>query len=253
VLSERLKASEALQKQTNEAVSKARSDLTTTLQLVKSQNRGGFTLDWFPPLTILESMAGPLLFGDSLAGEAVDVWSGRVARVREMLAKADAERHGADFESLLWRDALAFWALRSGDYPSAQTALDTNDPHWEPLLRPDDSWRLMRAGMHACADIQRLAAASKAGTLSSEQHDTAVRAADTLRRAIDTLDDDAHRRAMRILFQMNLRLACKDLLDLPKEAAELRRRLIQAEAVGAANTEVPALPAAPASPAPATR
>jgi hypothetical protein len=55
---------------------------------------------------------------------------------------------------------------------------------------------------------------------------------------------------MRILFQMNLRLACKDLLDLPKEAAELRRRLIQAENVGVTNTEVPIAPATSAPPAP---
>jgi len=248
VLSERLAASQAIRKQTDDAVARTRRDLTTTLEVVTSQNRGGLTLDWFPPLTILESMAGPLLFGETMAGDAVDIWSGRVVKVQEMLKRSKELGRDADFDALLWRDALAFWAIRGGDYASAQAALQENDPHWDRLLGPDDSWRVMRRGMHACATIQRLAASAKLVPLAPGSLQEASSAADTLRSAIDELDSNSHLRAMRISFQMNLRLACKDLLDLPKEAAELRRRLIQAENVGIANTEV-IVPSGP----PATR
>lgn len=258
VLNERLLATQALQQQATEAVTRARQDLATTLRIVRSQNRGGFTLDWFPPLTILESAAGPLLFGESMAGEAVDLWSGRVVTVQRMLESAEKSGRGYDFESLLWRDALAFWALRAGNFASAESALAANDPHWEKLLAPSDSWKLMRTGMHACATVQRNAAAVRSQPPQPVKIDDVAAAADTLRSAIDALDDNAHRRAMRILFQANLRLACaEDLLDLPKEAAELRRRMIQAENVGMENTEVPigksAEDAPPAADAPPTR
>jgi hypothetical protein len=245
LLTERLIATQALQSQTEAAVTRARQDLASTLRVVRSQNKGGFTLDWFPPLTILESMAGPLLFGASLPGEAVDLWSGRVLKVQEMLKQANEQGRGADFESLLWRDALAFWALRAGDFVSAESALNENDPHWDHLLDEGDSWTLMRRGMRACALIQRHSASANSGPLSDEHKAEVAVAADTLRSAIDSLDDNSHRRAMRILFQINLRLACKDILDLPKEAAELRRRLIQAENVGIENTEVPPPPPPP--------
>ncbi len=249
ILEERFDKENKLRVQQERMIAGLRSNLASTLEVVASQNRGGLTLDWFPPLTILESIAGPLLFGESLPGEGVDVWSGRVVKVNAILEQAERSGHGSDFEALLWRDALAFWALRGGDYATAESALAQNDPHWDKLLAPNDDWRLMRIGMRACASVQRLRDARDGSNLSEEQKEEATASAATLRTAINALDDNGHRRSMRILFLSNLRLACKDLLNLPKEAAELRRRLIQAENVGFENTEVPAPPAPPAAPA----
>ena len=108
--------------------------------------------------------------------------------------------------------------------------------------------------MRACEVIQRSAAASRAGSYVDRRSPEVLEAAKILRELSDSLYDVPNRRAMRILYLVNLRLAYgKDLLDLPKEAAELRRRLIQAENVGMENTEVPVKPAGPpaAEPAPA--
>lgn len=254
VLKERYTAVQKVQQEQARMVEDLRQNLASTLRILQFQNRGGFSLDWFPPLTILESAAGPLLFGESLPGEAVDLWTARVKKVQEVVADAERTGHGGDFEIMLWRDALAFWALRAGDHAAARQALDANDPLWDRLLQPTDEWRSLRDGMRACEVIQRSAAASRAGSHVDRRSPEVLEAAKFLRELSDSLYDVPNRRAMRILYLVNLRLAYgKDLLDLPKEAAELRRRLIQAENVGMENTEVPVKPANPpaAKPAPA--
>lgn len=246
VLQERYTAVQTAQREQARMVEELRLNLVSTLKVLEFQNRGSFSLDWFPPLTILESAAGPLLFGESIPGEAVDLWTARVKKVKEVVANAEAAGRGFDFEIVLWRDALAFWALRAGDHASARAALDANDPHWDRLLDPHDEWRPLRTGMRACEVIQRHAAASRQGLTDPSREPEVTQAAETLKALIDGLYEIPNRRAMRVLFLVNLRLAYgKELLNQSKEAAELRRRLIQAENVGATNTEVPPPPPPP--------
>jgi len=235
VLAERFLATQDRQRQHAKSMVELQERLISTLKVIRFQTRGGVSLDWFPPLTILESAAGPLLFAEGARDEAADVWTGRIMKVQDVLAQAESSGRGLDFENVLWRDAVAFWALRAGDHAGARTALLANDAYWDSRLAPGDSWRTMRSGMHACEVVQRHAAAAATviappPTVSTEE---VSRAAHNLRAAIETLDADTHRRSMRILFLIHLRAACApELLDRPEESAEIRRRLVQTENVG---------------------
>jgi hypothetical protein len=107
----------------------------------------------------------------------------------------------------------------------------------------------MREGMKACATILRHAAAVKAGTPMPEQRDDLEQASSTLQKAVDILDGDGHRRAIRVLFLMSLRRAYdKDLLARPKDAAEVQRRLVKVEEIAPEETRLQSLVQDPPAP-----
>jgi serine/threonine protein kinase len=246
VAHERYLAVQRLQQEQERSLNGLKQNLNSVLRVLEFQSKGNFSLDWLPQLTILESAVGPLLFGEAVPETAVNVWAARIRNVKNVVENAERSGHGSDFEMVLWRDALAFWALRAGDFAAAGQALDSNDAHWDRLLSPEDEWRLLRTGLRACETIQRHAATARGGQENPERRREVAQAAETLRELIDTMYEVPNRRAMRVLFLVNLRLAYgADLLNQPKDAAEIRRRLIQGENVGATNTEVPPPPNTP--------
>jgi len=110
--------------------------------------------DWFPTLTIMESLTGPYIFDPRSVG--TDPWSNKLHVASTAIRAAVTAGHPESLEALLWSDTLAFWLLRSGEYKRAEGFLKNFDAGWDKLLGADDPWRITRRTLHAAADALRL-------------------------------------------------------------------------------------------------
>ncbi|MBX3403070.1 MAG: serine/threonine protein kinase [Phycisphaeraceae bacterium] len=223
--------------------------LGTMAHIIRSKSDGGVSIDWMPGLTMMESIAGPLIFSEQSNQQMAELWSSRVRIVAELVQDLESRGRAGDYETLLWRDALAFWALRIGDHEAARKYLDINDAHYESMLAPGDRWRDMRRGMRLTAAVLRAADRPVGTPLSDEARSVVEAAVRDLLALAEQIEDDSHNRALRLLFLMAAKRAFEpDMLDVPAQVAELQRRLVRREGVPAASSTLPA--AEPAAPPP---
>lgn len=223
--------------------------LGTMAQILKNKSDGGVSVDWLPGLTMIESIAGPLIFSEQSNQQLAELWSNRVKVVTDLVRNLESRGRAGDVETLLWRDALAFWALRIGDHATAQRYLDINDAHYDRMLSPDDRWRALRRGMHLAAVVLRAADKPEGAPLPAESRRVVESAAGDLLALAEQLEDDSHNRAMRLLYLMVAKRAFDpDMLDVPAMADELQRRLVRREGVPAASANLPAPEHAPPTP-----
>lgn len=249
VLAEQNTALKKVQAEQRRAIDDSRALLGTMAHIIRSRSQGGVGMDWMPAITIMESVAGPLIFDANTGQPTVDLWTTRVEMVGEFVKQAEAEGRGADYEILMWRDALAFWALRVGKHEIALEHLRANDPHYDRLLGANDRWRAMRRGLHCVADIMRIADRPKDSPLSTDEHRTVATSVTALDALVDELHNDGHRRALRLLFLMAMKRAYEpDMLDDPAKVSELLNRLVKREDLAPEDTALPALPTVPAPP-----
>lgn len=199
-------------------------------------------MDWMPSLTIMESLAGPVIHSQHEGAAATDeLWANRVKVVTELVQDLESRGRAGDYETLLWRDALAFWALRIGDHAAAQRFLDANDAYYESILAPADRWRDLRRGMHLTAAVLRAADRPPGAPLDADARRAVESAARDLLALADQLEGDAHNRALRLLFLMAARRAYEpDMLADADQADELRRRLVRREEVPESAVSLPA-------------
>lgn len=216
--------------------------LNSTARLLRSKNQGGVGMDWMPSLTIMESLAGPVIHSQHEGAAATDeLWANRVKVVTELVQDLESRGRAGDYETLLWRDALAFWALRIGDHAAAQRFLDANDAYYESILAPADRWRDLRRGMHLTAAVLRAADRPPGAPLDADARRAVESAARDLLALADQLEGDAHNRALRLLFLMAARRAYEpDMLADADQADELRRRLVRREEVPESAVSLPA-------------
>ncbi|MBX3408204.1 MAG: serine/threonine protein kinase [Phycisphaeraceae bacterium] len=249
VLEERLESLKTVHQEQQQSVERARRSMESLLHVLKFRQQGGVGLDWLPPLTIAESLIGPAMFDTMNSQSTVDLWTARVGVVKERVSQLEALGRAGDYETLLWRDALAFWALRIGDHEAARKYLDINDAHYESMLAPGDRWRDMRRGMRLTAAVLRAADRPVGTPLSDEARSVVEAAVRDLLALAEQIEDDSHNRALRLLFLMAAKRAFEpDMLDVPAQVAELQRRLVRREGVPAASSTLPA--AEPAAPPP---
>lgn len=175
--------------------------------------------DWFPMLSILESVTGPYVFDPR--DTTPDPWSRRMKVAADAVRSAQVAGHGNSIEALLWSDTLAFWMLRIGDHERAAKLLSGYDQAWERTLGPDDPWRVVRRALHASADVQKLAAADQ----PSNQSSTLARAAESALLAADAYCD-AHRQGdvLHRFVLGNLATLYSKVLNDPDAAARTARR-----------------------------
>ena len=223
--------------------------LGTMAHILRSKSEGGVGIDWMPGLTMMESLLGPLIFSEQSNQQTAELWSNRVKIVNELVQDLESRGRAGDYETLLWRDALAFWALRIGQHEAAQQYLDVNEPYYESMLSPGDRWRDMRRGMRLTAAVPRAADRPEGTPLGDESRLIVEEASRDLLALAEQLEDDSHNRAMRLLFLMAAKRANEpDMLDVPAQVAEVQRRLVRREGVPAASSTLPAaVPAVPPS------
>lgn len=208
---------------------------------LRGKSEGGVGIDWMPGLTMMESLAGPIIFSDQANKQSAELWANRVKVVTDLVQDLESRGRAGDYETLLWRDALAFWALRTGDHAAAQRFLDANDAYYEPILAPADRWRDLRRGMHLTAAVLRAADRPPGAPLADDSRRAVESAARDLLALADQLEGDAHNRALRLLFLMAARRAFEpDLLADADQADELRRRLVRREEVPESAVSLPA-------------
>lgn len=250
VLREQNQALRTVQAEQADMLRRTRGVLETTAYVIRSRSQGGVGMDWMPGLTMMESLAGPLIFDSQTGQPTVDLWTTRVEMVGEHVAKAEAAGRGGDYEILLWRDALAFWALRVGKHEIATTHLSANDRYYEPILGPDDRWRAMRRGMRHVADVLRIADRPEGAPLTADDRRTLADSIAALEGLTEELHNDGHRRALRLLFLMAMKRAyAPDMLDNAAKVDELHKQLIKREDVPEDASSLPAAAPAPAPPA----
>jgi hypothetical protein len=208
---------------------------------MRGKSEGGIGIDWMPGLTMMESLAGPIIFSDQANKQSAELWANRVKVVTELVQDLESRGRAGDYETLLWRDALAFWALRIGDHAAAQRFLDANDAYYESILAPADRWRDLRRGMHLTAAVLRAADRPPGAPLDADARRAVESAARDLLALADQIEGDAHNRALRLLFLMAARRACEpDMLADAGQADELRRRLVRREEVPESSASLPA-------------
>lgn len=247
-----MQQNEALKKvhaEQKRAIDSSLTLLNSMAHIMRSKSEGGVGIDWMPGLTMMESLAGPMIFSDQSNQQTADLWSNRVRIVNELVQDLESRGRAGDYETLLWRDALAFWALRIGQHEAAQQYLDVNETFYESMLAPGDRWRDMRRGMHLTAAVLRAADRPEGTPLSDESRLIVEAAARDLLALAEQLEDDSHNRAMRLLFLMAAKRAHEpDMLNVPAQVAEVQRRLVRREGVPAASSTLPAaVPAVPPS------
>lgn len=158
LLRERLDATNAYQTQQAEAYNELYSTFRLLSDMTSTRARQNMSNDLLLPMTIIESVSGPVLFSFDRDTE-LDLWSSRISVAEEMLARARRQGRAGTIEHMLFADMLAFWYVRTERADDALALLDEFEPLWEGRLPEDDPWRLKRRAVRACAVIQRERAA----------------------------------------------------------------------------------------------
>lgn len=216
--------------------------------VLKLQSKGQLYSEWFPPVTILESLMGPVLFDPrtwSQTKPSVDLWSERGQVIREFIDGETAAGRGSSLEVAMWLDTLAFWSVRAGKVAEAERALEEGDRAWAGRLSNTDSWAISRRGLRAAlasvlaernvtgatddspqntpATTGRAGAPSY-GPPSPSANASLMRAESVLKASIKELEQIKHHGTVRSTLVARLaRLYQPDLLNKADELRELEK------------------------------
>lgn len=106
-----------------------------------------------PIVTMMEYIMGPVMIY-APENELSDIWRSRIQSLQGLLDKAEARGEPVTLEHLIWSDILAYWHLRSKNYPQAKETLLAWNDRWDRMpLGSDDPWRTFRSIMSVCAQV----------------------------------------------------------------------------------------------------
>ena len=125
----------------------ARDGVAKALKAIQA-TLGEMDRDWLPIVTVLESMAGPLVTSRDEAGSPL--WGVRIRVVEDMLAEAGRLGQGDDLDTTIWRIVQSYWLLRDGRLDESLDAVRVARARWEGAGWPATPWveymRVIEAG-----------------------------------------------------------------------------------------------------------
>lgn len=201
--------------------------------VLAARNRGQLNEEWFPALTVLESVMGPVLLQPQAWAkpDLAEVWSGRVKTIQSHLENERKAQRANTIENALWLDTLAFWGIRSGDAEGARTALAEGDVAWGNRLNNTDPWNTVRAAMRSALKAMDAMNAAKTKAQAGQKPDAQTTqqltaAAEELKGAISALEREGRRGTVRSSLVVILsRLYQPEMLNQP----EALKSLMEAE------------------------
>lgn len=243
---DRIESMRAVDAERQRGYDSVRNGFESFTKVVSARSLGRLSDDWFPPITMLESLMGPVLFEPNAWAkrDVTELWDSRIKSAQDHIAREREAGRGSSLESALWLDALAFWSLRAEKPDDAAAALDAGDAAWGARLSADDPWAVVRSALRTGTNALRaMSDARKAGPAHTPATIARLRETETaLRNAITRLEKADRRGTVRsaLVVQLSL-LYGSDLLNEPDKIKAL------AEAETRANSA-----ARPAAPAPAS-
>lgn len=135
-------------------VANLREDVARTYRWLSVAKANRIVQELLPIAMVLEWTHGGVVFGDGR--EKQSLWSQRVQLVSRLVTEAERSGQGRSLETLMWRDALAFWLLCDHRFDEAAPLLAADLARWTEVLESDDPWLAQMRALAACAEVQRL-------------------------------------------------------------------------------------------------
>ena len=107
--------------------------------------------EWFPMLSVLESMTGPMIFDvTKVAG-----WAARIDATRDFLRVAHANGREREPDVVMWEAGLGYWLLRAG---RAEEALPVFEHNLKCLgdSTPQTTWKTLIQALRDTAELRVL-------------------------------------------------------------------------------------------------
>lgn len=212
----------AMQAETIEEA-KQRTGHFATILLAK---RGDLTSEWVAFFTVVEAVAGPVLFNSSLDKRVDQIWAARIDVARERIREASASGRANDSDTLLWRIALGFWLNKRGQHAEAVETLRPAATAWKERLGPDDTWTHYAECLILSAEIREAAQRAQQGILSPDARENLARSATALSGSLPYFTGLRRGNNVHTEVIESLVIAYSPgLLDRPAEVAAAQREL----------------------------
>jgi serine/threonine protein kinase len=129
--------------------------MTSTVIASLRTGKGEMANNWLPFLTVIESVAGPVVLNPARGGDFAQLWNARVQTTRDAIESARKEGKAEDSEVLLLQIALGLWLLEEGRFGDAHAELDSAARVWSKRNGSGDTVTVYAATLADCADLRR--------------------------------------------------------------------------------------------------